>query len=280
VVFRPVDTGTPDPSPSRAQTRSPAELAEAIRTAVEHGASGLIVEPEDEPAVVDALYEAQNHGAAVLLLDRPVAARGGQSIPCIRFVSFAEPGRQIVQAVLEAGKLLRRPGGGRIIVLHDRFTDVYGTLPLESLTEPLQAAGKPFERIEFEGDTAAASDALRKTLAADPGVAIVLADDAPGMSAGYRVLSEWKKAEHPEFLVAGYLPYDYRSASEILTQITAFGDRSVESFAVKTAQTILSLLEGKPVGERIEVPIVVHKKQTFFVPMTADGAAPAKEKEK
>src|SRR5207237_10073951 len=112
--------------------------------------------------------------------------------------------------------------------------------------------GKPFDVIEFEGDSARGITALQSSLAADPKVAIVLADDDQGMTACHRVLSESRKAGRPEFLFGGYLAYDYRTASDLLAQAVAFADRSVESFAPKTFQTIHSLLDGTPVADRVE----------------------------
>jgi ABC-type sugar transport system substrate-binding protein len=264
-----------DPGSSGPQSLSPAEFAQKIRGAVERGASGLIVEPENDPAVHAALYEAVERGVAVLSLDQPVAPpSGGKPIPYITYASFAEPGRQIVQAVLEAGKLLRQ-GRGRIIVLHNGSGDVYGTRWLESLTNPLREAGKSFELVAFSADSAAAPSALYKSLGADPDVAIVLADDYVGLNAAYSLLPEWRGANRPEYLFGGYLAYDYRSANELLRQATAFGDRAIEAFAVKVFQTMQSLIEGKPVSDRIEIPIIVHKKTKFFVPTTTTEAAPS-----
>jgi len=276
IVFRTVEPKPleTDPNANRPPSFTPAQLAEAIRKAVEHGASGLIVEPLEDPAVLDALYEADGRGVAVLLLDRPVAPRAGKSLHTIRYASFAEPGRQIVQTTLDAAKLLGRQQGGRILILHNRSADPYATERLKSLVDPVTAAGKSADVIEFEADSGRGVAALQSSLAADPKVAIVLADDDQGMSVCLRVLSELRNASRPEFLVGGYLAYDYRTASDAMGQAVAFADRSVESFATKTFQTMLSLLDGKPVGERVEVPIIVHKKPTIFVPTPQKAGGP------
>jgi ABC-type sugar transport system substrate-binding protein len=270
IIFRIVEPKAhePDPKSGEVPSLTPAQLAEAIRAAVERRVSGLIVEPLEDPAVLDALYDADARGVAVLLLDRSVPARGGKSLHSVGYASFAEPGRQIVQATLDAAKLLRPLEGGRILILHDRSADAYDAERLEALAEPLKAAGKSFDVIEFEGDFAPAASALKTALEAKSQVAIVLADDSNGMFAAYQVLSDRKNTDAPEFLVAGFLAYDYRSPQDLLARAIAFSDRSVETFATKTFQAISGLLSGKPVDERVEVPITVHKKSTLFVPKT------------
>jgi ABC-type sugar transport system substrate-binding protein len=262
----------PEPAGQGTDSFSPAQLAEAIQQAIERGAAALIVEPLDDPVVRGALNEAVEKGLAVLTLDQPVAPSVGPRIPCVTYASFTEPGREIVQAILDAAKQLRRDQG-RILVLHRTSFDVYDDRRLESLTGPLKAAGKTCELIPFEGGSDVAQAALEKSLAVNPDVAIVLADEYEGLSTAFRVKVAWKESNHPEFFLGGYLAYDYRSANDLLAQATAFGDRNVESYSVKVFQTIRSLMDGKPVGDRIELPIRVHKKPILFVPSTAkDGA--------
>jgi DNA-binding LacI/PurR family transcriptional regulator len=270
IVFRTVEPKAPEPAPKSGPvpTFRPAQLVEAIRAAVERGVAGLIVEPLEDPAVVDALYDADARGASVLLLDRSVPARGGKALHSVGYAPFAGPGRQIVQATLEAARMLGQSGDGRIIILHDRSADLDDAERREALAEPLKAAGKSFDVIAFEGDPVQAADALRTSLEFDPKVAIVLADDTNGMSAAYQVWSNRKNTDAPEFLFAGFLAYDYRAASELLSRAIAFSDRSVETFATKTFQAISGLLSGKPVDQHIEVPITVHKRSTLFVPKT------------
>jgi ABC-type sugar transport system substrate-binding protein len=270
ILFRTVEPQATETGKQPAQPLTPAELAEAIRTAVANGAAGLIVEPLEEPAVLDALYEADARGVAVLLLDRSLPARGGKPLHSVGYMPFTEPGRQIVQAALDAAGLLGQLEGHRIILLHDRSTDAYDAERLAALADPLKAAGKSFDVLEFDGSPAQAAAALRTALDIDPKVAIVLADESNGMIAAYQVLSDRKKTNAPEFLFAGFAAYDYRSSTDLLGRAIAFSDRSVESYATKTFQTISRLLDGKPLDERVEVPMPVHKKSTILVPKTRE----------
>ncbi len=90
--------------PDSHKPRSSSELAAAIKGAVARGAAGLIVEPSEDPEVVDALYQAAGQRIGVVSLDRPVPPRGGMSIPWVEFTGFSEVGRQIVADVLEADR--------------------------------------------------------------------------------------------------------------------------------------------------------------------------------
>ncbi len=187
--------------------------------------------------------------------------RGGKSIPRVEYTAFAEVGRQIVAAVLEADRSLAPAKPGRIVFLHHRSDAPYLERSFKSLLGPCQAAGKPMEMLEFDGDAEQGMAVLRKALEADPEIDIVLADDALGVYAGFRIHLDRGEAGRPGFLLAGYTPYDYRIVT-FLDRIYAIGDRSVESYASKTSQAILSLMEAKPVGDVVEVPVKFFQSST------------------
>ncbi len=263
------------PPPGSGGSLTPKEQADAIRAAVGRGVAGLIVEPIEDPAVVDALHEAAGRGVSVLLLDRPVPARGGRAFPRVEFTSFADVGRRIVEDLLKIDENLRRADPGRVIILHHRTDDLYIERALASLLGPIKASGKPVEVIAFEETAERAIDALRKSLQADPRMDILLADDTWGLSAGDRVLIEWSKSGRREVLLGGYASYDARTP-DLLEHARAFGDRSVQSYAMKVSQAIGSLLDGKAVGEVVEVPVTFHHKPMAFVPRFEKSAPPRK----
>lgn len=238
--------------------------------------AGLIVEPLDDPAVTDAISDAANRGIAVLLLDRPVPVRGGKPIPRVEYTGLADAGRQIVADVLEADRTLKRDHPGRAVILHHRSDDPYSESGLASLLGPLQGSGKKTEIVAFEGDIDRAIAALRKSLDADPAIDILLADDKYGMAAGIDLRTEWTKAGRPGFLVAGYASYDSRTP-EVLSRVRNFADRSVDAYCMKTFQAIRSLLDGKPVGDVVAVPVTFHHQTILFVPKTEETAVPEKK---
>jgi ABC-type sugar transport system substrate-binding protein len=262
--------------PESGASFSPEQLADAIRAAVGRGVAGLVVEPREQPAVVDALHEAVGRGVAVLLLDRAVPARGGRSIPRVEFTGFADVGPRIVQDVLEADRSRKRADPGRIILLHHRSEDPYLEPSLASLLGPCKASGKPTEIIAFEGPSEGATAAVRKSLEADPKLDILLADDTSGTLAAYRIIVESAQTGRRAFLLAGYTSYDTRTP-EMLERAQAFADRSIDAYAMKSAQAIRNLLDGKPVVEVVEVPVTFHRRSKTFVPTPEKPDAPERK---
>jgi ABC-type sugar transport system substrate-binding protein len=261
-VLIPLRITQPDPQ----KRSSPEDLAGAIRAAVARGVAGLVVEPSEEAVVIDALYDAVGRGIPVLLLDRSVPSRSGKSIPRVEFTAFADVGRQIVAAVLEADRKLNPAKPGRIVFLHHRSDDPYLERSFESLLGPCRAAGKPIEMLEFDGNAEEGMAVLRKSLEANPEIDIVLADDAVGVYVGFRIHFDRTESGRRGFLLAGYTPNDYRIVT-FLNLIFAIGDRSVGSYASKTSQAIRSLMEAKPVGDVVEVPVTFTQSAMIPTPL-------------
>jgi hypothetical protein len=268
IMFR---ANQPEPGESASAPR----LAGAIRSAVDRGVAGLIVEPLDDPAVIDALYDAEGRGVAVLLLDGAIPPRNGKTIPRVEFVAVDDVCRQIAEDVLEANRNFHRTRPGRAIILHHRADDPYLDRCRAAMLGALKAAGKPTEEIAFEGKAETAQEALEKSLKADPNIDILLADDAYGMAAAYAVQGPRVKAGHPEFLLGGIAPYDSRTP-ELLGRAQAFGDRSVEAYATKVAQGIRGRLDRKAVDDVLGVPFTFHRKSKLFVATPAETVAPEK----
>jgi hypothetical protein len=255
--------------PDSAARSSPDDLARAIRAAAARGAAGLIVEPRDEAAVLDALYDAIGRGLAVLLLDRSVPARGGKTIPRVEYTGFAEIGRKIVDTVLEPDA---RPGGarpGRIVFLHHRSDDPYLERCRASLLGPCKESGRPLEILEFEGADPGIA-LLEKSFEADPNVDVVLGDDATGMYIGFRIHLARTQSGRSLFRLGGYTAYDYRITT-FLAHMYSFGDRSVETYGMKASQAIRSLIDGNAIGDVVGVPVTSYKKPP-------EPTAPAKKK--
>ena len=168
--------------------------------------------------------------------------------------------------MIDAAKMTHRLNDGRIVVIQNQSSDPYSADRLASLTNPLKAAGLKYEILPFEGDLNAAKEALTRSLLLPPKIAIVLTADDDGFNASHMILTERIKEGQPEFTLGGYTAYAVLATSDLVARAVAFGDRSIEVYASKTFQTVRSLIEGKPVGERIEIPMTFHHTSVLYVP--------------
>ena len=266
--------------PDSQKPPSSESLAGAIRAAIDRGIAGLVIEPSEDAIVIDALYDAVDRGVPVLLLDRPVPAHGGKTIPRIEFTAFDEVGKQIVAALLETDRKLNAAKPGRIVLLHHRSDEPYLVRAYKSLLGPCQAAGKPMEILEFDGEAEQGMAVLKKSLEADPNMDILVADDAVGVYIGFRIHVDRTESGRRGFLLAGYTSNDYRIVT-FLDFMFAMGDRSVGSYAAKASRAIRSLMEAKPVEDVVEVPVTFIQSAMIPTPvrkMTPPSVRPGSPK--
>ncbi len=268
IPFRVVMPEPDEPSFSR-------RLTEAVRATV--AGDGLIVDFNDDPALIELLYDASERGVSILTLDRPLTPRGKKSHAWITYEPFTGVGRQIVETLLEAARRLPSSPEDRIVVLENRTPHRYRAERLASLVDALKAASRSYETVSFERDSDAASKALEQALSTGPKVAIVLAEEDAGMFAAQRNLVDRLAKNRPTFVLGGYFAYDIRSAGNV-SKISALGDPSVERFAVRAFQTLQRLMDGKAVPEKTEVPISVHGFSTNAIPTESQSAETSRSK--
>jgi ABC-type sugar transport system substrate-binding protein len=250
---------------------SPASVAERmageIREAMKRGAAGLIVEPIDDPTVIDLLYQAQANGLAVLTLHHPVPTRSGKTIPCVVYEKLEPFGAELVKFTLEAARLNLHPDNGRIVILQNKLTDVYSAERLLSLTGPLKAAGRSFEILSFGDERTGAAKALEKLLESGPPVDIVLAEDDEGLMAAQSVLKARISDRKSQFMISGYVAIDAQNAYDAIDNCATVVDRALDVFCARAFKAWNQIREGKPVPPRVEVPMLVRKHKTYFVPV-------------
>jgi len=232
------------------------KLSKAIRGALVGEA--LIVKLDDDPALIKLLDDASARGVKILSLDRPLPTRGDKAHPWITYDSFTRAGHQIVETVVEAAKVLKSTTQDRIVVIENRTPHRYKAERIASLVDALKTAGRAYATVSFEGDVDAAAKALEQSLSTGPKVAIVLAEEDVGLFGAQRKSVERLEQNQPTFILGGYFAYDFRTADNT-GHITVFGDPSVETFAVRSFQTLRRLMDGQTVPQRTEVPISVHK---------------------
>jgi ABC-type sugar transport system substrate-binding protein len=261
--------------PEEGEEASAARLASKIHEAVNQGADGLLVEPIDDPQVIQELDAARARGVAVLLLDRSLKGADGKLFPGIGFGSFEEAGKQLVEAAFEERDRFHYPADTPVVVMVKRMPDPDGPRRLQSLTRALKDAGQPFDLVEFEGGEAEAKTALGDYLKTHPKVGVVLAESDQGLTASYALILEREKANLPIFAAAGYIAYDIRTVHDGYKVYAAFVDRSIEPLARKALQSLAKMMDGETVPDWIEVKTEFHRKRAGFVPVGSPESVPA-----
>ncbi len=260
----------PDPDHPR-----PVEwTVKAIEAATEMGASGLLVEVDPDRAIVEALARARSKGLAVLSLETPLPTVDGKPFTLLTYGSFPEAGRKIVKTMMDAALKFPDFRSTRILIIDNRAGGVYREARLESLTAPLRDLGQKWDIVSFDGTETDALRSLNKAITRPgPRVSVVLAQEDVGLFTAHRALLSRIEQNQPEFLIGGYFSYDGRSGHELLGKVIAFGDRAVSTFATRAFETITLMIDGKPVEDRVEVPIMVRSTETIFVPTAATKTA-------
>ncbi len=264
-------------APEADEPRSVEWTVKTIQTAVELGAKGLLVEVDPAPAVLQALEQARAKGVAVLSLETPLPTASGKPFPVVTYGSFVDAGRRIVKTLLDAALKIPDFPSTRILIIDNRNAGPFREARLESLTAPLKDFGRKWDVVWFDGTETDGQRALNKALTTPgPRVSVVIAQEDLGFFLAHRALLSRIEQNQPEFLLGGYFSYDTRGGPDVLKKALVFGDRAVGRFAAKAFESLALAIDGKPVPDRIEVPIEVHATSMFFVPVPAPKTPPAK----
>jgi ABC-type sugar transport system substrate-binding protein len=257
--------------PETNEPMSPARLAQAIRSLVEHGAGALIVEAIDGPEVQASLREAESAGTAIVLLDSPLPSSSpGKTRPYVTMKGFAEAGKEIVETAIEEASSYHLPADGTILVVQSSQQDNHSKERLESITSALKASGRPYEILAFSGDQPAGMNLILAYVTSHPRVTIILADEDYGLSAGYQVRRKLAEETNRHVIVGGYGANDTRLDILVKNAVSVLADRNVEGYSRKALQLALDQMDGKPVPERLEVDMPVTHNRPASYPAAAE----------
>lgn len=155
--------------------------AEAIRSAAARGVSGLIVIADDPAAVAPAAREALGRGVAVVPLLREIPGLSGKTSAVV-LAPLGGPARQVVAAALEDAGKRGFEAGAPALLLIKQPADLLSDLRVAALREAAaEAKLNVREEARFEDRSQGAQKVVLNTLKAEPGLAIVLADEDNGL---------------------------------------------------------------------------------------------------
>lgn len=232
-----------------------AELAAAIRASESRSTGALILEPIDAPEVRSALHEVAAKGLSIVLLDTAIPALSpGKYYPSVTFTGFTEAGKQVVDAMIEDARHLKLPEDAPILLLEYREKDPYSRQRLESLISALKAAGRRHDVVTFAGQEEAEEAAL-KYLNDHPQANIILTDFDFGIAGVYQAFTKVYEASQRVVIRGGYGSSDARLDALLVQMTEALANRNTDGFERTVLDLALKQMEGKPVPERVEVPV-------------------------
>ena len=229
---------------------SPESQAEAIRKAIEEGATGLLVMADNPKVVAPALESAREAGVPVVLLDRDVPV-SGEPMPRVIYTPPAESAKALVDAAYADAKEAGFPPEGPAIILVHAHADRQGVERARALRSDLESRGvRVLPSVTYEGREDDASKALNQVFPTVPHLAMVLAEDDLGLKGASTFRHSLNRSER-RFVFAGYT--HERPTMELVNfnVAAAIVDRNLNEPIRRSYETILTMLKGETVPDLV-----------------------------
>ncbi len=234
----------------------PSKQAGLIREATARGTSALVIDPEDDPAVVAALTEARDKGTSVVLIGRSVTDRDpARPLPRVTFAPPDEPVRKFMDALAADLRASGLPADGHALIVLKAGAGPQATDVAGYLTSSLKSAGftgvEPFH-VE---DSDKSVPALEARVAADPKVTTLVGIGDRQVRVAMDVRDGQKKKAKRPLSVGGSVTL--AKAIEYSGYAHCFGllDRNQIALARKAVRLAVGLARGEPAPAVQAVPI-------------------------
>ena len=272
-------------SSSRPETGAPAaRQAELIRAAGDRKPSALIVEPADDPEVVEALKAVRDAGTPVVLLHRGVDAKdAGKAFPVVTYSPFPAAAKELVEAVRKEARDKNVPAETPALVVHGFQGGPSSDRMRDALVDALKEAGAPPAGVlDVTQDMEAGKALVKERVEAEPGIGIVLADDDSAYSAALAVNQDYVNAAkdgtppaRPAFLLGGTVSRD-RPAGATVADCVGLVDRNISALARKALREAIALSKGESVPPVTRIPLTYESSngRTSARPVREAGAPP------
>jgi ABC-type sugar transport system substrate-binding protein len=236
--------------------------AELVREAARRGASALIVVAENAEEIAPALAEVRDRGLPVVLLDRPVEITG-RPLPLVTRPPFEAPARALVLAAIEEAKAWGFPPRGPALILVNSRVDAQTEARVAALKSALDAAGvKLIDAARFGVGipmplVSEARETVLKSVAAEPRIAMILADDEIGI--GGADTARENLGARGQFALVGFTANPKTRRLVDVRACAALVDVNLIGVARQAVQTALRLIRGESVPPRIEVAYTTQR---------------------
>jgi ABC-type sugar transport system substrate-binding protein len=237
----------------------PARQAELIRDAAASKTSALLVDPADDPKVVEALNDARAGGTTVVLIGRRVPDRDpAKPLARATFVPIEEPARRLVGAMVKDVKADGLPADGLALIVTRAGAGAGDRETADALAAELKAAGFAGpEVVTIENDIAKGTQVLEDRIKADPKVTALLALGETEISAAINARKALKEAKRV-VVVGGCLSINSTLTTEARAACAGVLDRSQPSLAAQAFRLAYRLAQGEaaPVVREVPIPLL------------------------
>ncbi|MGE3820342.1 MAG: substrate-binding domain-containing protein [Isosphaeraceae bacterium] len=229
-------------------TDPPARQVEMIRKAITRDVDALLVEPMDDPEVLQALGEVHAKGIPLVVIGpkRPIESpQEGKPAPLV-FVDFApfEPSvQELVGAIQRDARGSGIPGTSHVLIAVNTEYGPENDDEIAALTSALRAAGfGSVETVPFSEDYVKGSDALLAQLKADPKVQVLVAMEDKGISAIMDAYAKFK--DQRAMSLAGIMTIEKAQGPGVFKQCAAVVDRNGITLSRQAIQLALRMARG------------------------------------
>ncbi len=239
----------------------PEKQAEFLRSAVDEGASAVIVMAAEPKAVVKVLEEIRAEGIPVLLLDRDVPLSGTPP-PRVTYASDRETARTLVDLSLARALSDGFTTKGPAIIFSHAQSDDSTRIRMKALREELESRGaRVLPDVLYTGLMLEAQKTLQDVLVSAPHAAMVFAMDDMAVKAT-AVLRHGLDRTQRRFVMAGYT--HEKRTMELVNYNLAAGlvDRKPSDIIHVAFDTALAMSRGETVPLLVESPTPINPSLT------------------
>ena len=257
--------------------------SEAVKDAVKKGASALIlVAPDDaEPELAATLRDAREFSLAtrgrplpIVLAGKGIEALNGE-FPIVQFASLDQSMTELINATLEDARKAGYGDHPKAVVLYNGPYDDEGQARIDAARRALdEAQTELLTDVAFVGYQAEAATAIKKALAEQPDLAILIATEDQGARAAATIRDQLDKSQK-RFSIGVVGPRKELERLSEFNIISGHVVRDTNILARRAVTTALQLLNGEPVTPEslvVEVPFLRSSgpEQEGFTPVALE----------
>jgi ABC-type sugar transport system substrate-binding protein len=250
---------------------APGKQAELIRDAVNRGVAGLLVVPDPESA--DALVQARDSGAIVVLVDHSIELKG-KPLPVVAYEPAAKSAEALVAAAIQAAKEFELSPKGPALIVRHKLQDSHSVDRAHALEEALKRANvEVLPPLEFNDEFKELSTRLGQVTTAHPKLPMIFIADEEALMPTAEFRNSMYSGDR--FAMVAYATESKYRKFVTSGQCAAIADVNPPRLAHKALQVLMEIKRGKTPPDRVDLDMAIHRAKrndnTLTVPLPKTG---------